>query len=115
MPGANAAFYPQLGSINIALTSVASVGVSPSSAGWTQGLQIFNQSTNDAYVWFFPTSTGAATLSTLQSTGTLGNYYPIPQRATRTISCAPNVFISGVTTAAGFTAVLTLTPGYGIP
>lgn len=105
------AFRPQGGTILAALTTVASVGVSPSSAGGIQGLRITNISTNDAYAWIGSSAVAAA----LGSSSTPGLSFPILQRTSLVISCPPNAFLSAMTTGAGITAVLAITAGFGLP
>lgn len=75
-------------------------------------MMISNTSTNDAYIWFFPTSTGVASLGT---TAAVGLSIPVFQRGNKTFTVPPLCFVSGMTTGAGLAAVLNLAPGMGIP
>lgn len=104
-------FRPQGPTVLMALTTVASAGISPSSAACAQAMRIVNLSTSPGWITFSATSTGAAALP---STSVAANAFPIPGNHDRVYSCRPNVFVSGITTATGLGVVLALTPGWGI-
>lgn len=107
----SAAFYPQGPTILIALTTVGSAGVSPSSAAGVQGLKLDNLSTNNVFAHIGITSTEVALLPT---TAASQNGVFIPYLASLTISTPPNPFVSALTTAAALTAVMALTLGTGL-
>ena len=106
-----AAFYPQGPTILIALTTVGSAGVSPSSASGLQGLKLDNMSTNNVFVRIAQTSASAAVLPTTAASQT---GFFVPYLASLTITTPPNPFVSALTTAVSLTAVMALTLGAGI-
>ena|SRR3990167_5357642 len=105
-----AAFYPQGPTILIALTTVGSVAVCPSSAAGLQGLKIDNLSTNN--VFLNVSSTGAVALLPTTAAGQTGMF--IPYLASLTITTPPNPFVSALTTGAALVSVMALTLGAGI-
>lgn len=112
MPGGSQAFYPQGPSLLIALTTVGSAGVSPSTAAGIQGVKIDNlASTCSVFVAAFPTSTGVALLPT---TAASQPGFFVRASQSQIVSVPPNSYFSALTTAAAVTAIACITPGYGI-
>lgn len=111
MPSQGGAFLPQIGSCMMSLTTVASVPISPSSAGGVQGARMTNITTDNAYIWIG----SSAIVPTSNTTAAPFLSMPLLQKTSLVISCPPNSFFSGLTTAAGITATVVITAGYGIP
>ena len=110
MPSGEGAFYPQSGSIMLALTTVASAPVSISSGSGIQGAALQNISTDNAYMWM-GVSTATATSNT---TTVVFQSFPLLQKQRIVISCPPGAFFSGLTTAATIAATVVITAGYGV-
>ena len=91
----------------ICITSEGTTG----NRGYT-ALQVYNQSTNDAYLSI---SASSATTQSSFSTGPYPSTFwcgvAVPYHTVQIFSCPPVTWVSGLTTAATLTANLLITPG----
>lgn len=110
MPGMNGAFLPQGGTILLSV-STAPTPVQISTAG-VQGLLLTNLSTVAMQVLI--ASSSLTTMSTLSTAALVpGILMGAGVNSQITVSCPPNPWVSGMTTATALTGMLGVSPGMG--
>lgn len=105
----NGAFTPQGVTSLVKATTTASAAIQPST-GAIQGFTAFSASTALALI-----AIGASTATAaLPTTGTAATGIPLPPNTVVRFSAPPSFWVSAITSTAGGTADIYITPGQGL-